>query len=87
MVQLRDEETHVPLKGINVSYNEANIFCRPKPTYIQVGEIGPKLGMGSNDNGYLGFEHHRIKRTNMLMKNSQVLPDGTYVRPPQEQVR
>ena len=39
IVQLRDEETHRPLKG------------------IKVGEIGPKLGMNVNDNGFLGFDH------------------------------
>lgn len=55
IVQLRNEETHMPLPG------------------IKVGEIGCKLGMNSTNNGYLGFEHVRIPRTNMLMKNSQVL--------------
>ena len=50
---------------------------------IKVGEIGAKLGMNANDNGFLGFNHHRISRENMLMKNAQVLPDGTYIKPPQ----
>ncbi|KAJ8955467.1 hypothetical protein NQ318_003567 [Aromia moschata] len=49
---------------------------------IKVGEIGCKLGMNSTNNGYLGFENVRIPRTNMLMKNNQVLPDGTYVQSP-----
>ena len=40
---------------------------------IIIGEIGPKLGMNTNDNGYLGFEKFRIPRTQMLMKHSQVL--------------
>ncbi|XP_065568107.1 acyl-coenzyme A oxidase 1-like isoform X10 [Artemia franciscana] len=48
---------------------------------IDVGEIGPKMGLNTNDNGYLGFKSHRIPRTAMLMKYSQVLPDGTYVKP------
>ncbi len=39
---------------------------------IRLGEIGPKLGMNSYDNGFLGFERHRIPRENMLMKNAQV---------------
>ena len=38
-----------------------------------MGEIGPKLGMNSNDNGFLGFNQHRIPRENMLMKNAKVL--------------
>ena len=40
---------------------------------IIVGEIGPKLGMNTNDNGYLGFEKFRIPRNNMMMKHAQVL--------------
>lgn len=48
---------------------------------IVVGEIGPKLGLNTNDNGYLGFEKYRIPREQMLMKHAQVLEDGTYVKP------
>lgn len=64
VVQLRDEETWMPLQG------------------IKIGEIGPKLGMKSVNNGYLGFEHVRIPRKNMLMRNNKVLADGTYVKSP-----
>ncbi|MCL4138555.1 UNVERIFIED_CONTAM: hypothetical protein GTU68_031554, partial [Idotea baltica] len=53
---------------------------------VTVGEIGPRLGMNTNDNGYLGFTHHRIPRTNMLMKHSQVLKDGTFINPPSEKL-
>lgn len=49
---------------------------------IKIGEIGTKLGMKAVNNGYLGFENVRIPRTNMLMKNAQVLEDGTFVKPP-----
>ncbi|CAH0724581.1 unnamed protein product, partial [Brenthis ino] len=59
-VQIRDEETHMPLPG------------------IKVGEIGPKLGFNSANNGFLGFDNVRIPRTMMLMKNAQVLKDGTF---------
>ena len=38
-----------------------------------MGEIGPKLGLNSNDNGYLGFDKVRIPRDQLLMKHSQVL--------------
>ncbi|XP_047502178.1 probable peroxisomal acyl-coenzyme A oxidase 1 [Penaeus chinensis] len=48
---------------------------------VTVGEIGPRLGMNTNDNGFLRFDHYRIPRTNMLMKHSQVLEDGTYMKP------
>ncbi|XP_012284641.1 probable peroxisomal acyl-coenzyme A oxidase 1 [Orussus abietinus] len=47
---------------------------------IKIGEIGIKLGMNGTNNGFLGFENVRIPRENMLMKNSQVLEDGTYVK-------
>lgn len=39
---------------------------------IKVGEVGPRLGYNTGDNGFLGFEHFRIPRENMLMKNAQV---------------
>ncbi|CAL4142729.1 unnamed protein product [Meganyctiphanes norvegica] len=48
---------------------------------ITVGEIGPRLGLNSNDNGFLRFDNVRIPRTNMVMKHSKVLKDGTYVKP------
>ncbi|CAG4986312.1 unnamed protein product [Parnassius apollo] len=61
MVQLRDEETHMPLPG------------------IKLGEIGAKLGFNNVNNGFLGFENYRIPRDRMLMKNAQVLKDGTLI--------
>lgn len=48
---------------------------------VTVGEIGPKLAGNCVDNGYLRFHHVRIPRMNMMMKHSQVQPDGSYVRP------
>ncbi|XP_028031565.1 probable peroxisomal acyl-coenzyme A oxidase 1 isoform X3 [Bombyx mandarina] len=62
IVQIRDEDTHMPLPG------------------VRVGEIGPRMGFNTADNGFLGFDHYRIPRNHMLMKNSQVLKDGTYVK-------
>ncbi|XP_053611166.1 probable peroxisomal acyl-coenzyme A oxidase 1 isoform X1 [Plodia interpunctella] len=47
---------------------------------ISLGEIGPKLGFQTANNGFLAFDNFRIPRKNMLMKNSQVLKDGTYVK-------
>ncbi|XP_065370396.1 probable peroxisomal acyl-coenzyme A oxidase 1 [Calliphora vicina] len=63
IVQVRDEETHMPMPGIDI------------------GEIGTKLSMKSVNNGYLGFKNVRVPLNNMLMKNQQVLPNGTYVAP------
>ena len=39
---------------------------------ITVGDIGPKFGYATMDNGFLCFDHVRIPRQNMLMKNAQV---------------
>ncbi|KAJ0182749.1 hypothetical protein K1T71_002118 [Dendrolimus kikuchii] len=47
---------------------------------IKVGDIGPKMGFNTVDNGFLGFNEYRIPRDNMMMKNAQVLKDGTYVK-------
>ena len=48
---------------------------------ITIGDIGPKFGFEEKDNGYVRFDHFRIPRENMLMRHSQVAPDGTYTRP------
>ncbi|XP_039956210.1 probable peroxisomal acyl-coenzyme A oxidase 1 [Bactrocera tryoni] len=63
-VQLRDEETHMPLPGIDI------------------GEIGHKMGFYGANNGFLGFKNVRIPRTNMMMRNAKVHPDGTFVKSP-----
>ncbi|XP_052748855.1 probable peroxisomal acyl-coenzyme A oxidase 1 [Galleria mellonella] len=60
IVQIRDEETHMPLPG------------------IKLGEIGAKLGYNTVNNGFLGFDNHRIPRDRMLMRNAQVSKDGTF---------
>ncbi|CAH2262990.1 jg18692 [Pararge aegeria aegeria] len=47
---------------------------------ITVGEIGPRMGFSSADNGFLRFDHFRIPRENMLMKHAKVEKDGVYVK-------
>ncbi|KAH8408982.1 hypothetical protein KR009_004805, partial [Drosophila setifemur] len=51
---------------------------------VDVGDIGPRLGGNGVNNGFLGLRDVRIPRNQMLMKNAQVLADGTFVqgRPP-----
>eukprot|EP00099_Drosophila_melanogaster_P016607 NP_572371.1 uncharacterized protein Dmel_CG4586 [Drosophila melanogaster] len=53
-------------------------------TGVDVGDIGPRLGGNGVNNGFLGLRDVRIPRNQMLMKNAQVLTDGTFVqgRPP-----
>lgn len=58
---------------------------KPMPG-IKIGEIGTKLGMNATNNGYLGFDNVRIPREQMLMKNAQVLEDGTYVKSPSDKL-
>lgn len=53
---------------------------------IKVGEIGPKFGFSSVDNGYVSFDHVRIPRQNMLMRFSKVEKDGTYSKPPHDKL-
>lgn len=45
---------------------------------IKIGETGSKLGMNSTNNGYLAFDHVRIPRMQMLMKNAQVFKVNKY---------
>ncbi|KAF1791218.1 Acyl-coenzyme A oxidase, N-terminal [Phytophthora cactorum] len=48
----------------------------------KVGDIGPKVGFNSLDNGYAVFHNVRVPRRNMLMRYAKVLPDGTFIKPP-----
>ncbi|KAF1332828.1 Acyl-coenzyme a oxidase, partial [Globisporangium splendens] len=48
---------------------------------IEVGDIGPKIGFQSIDNGYCAFHNVRIPRENMMMRYAKVFPDGTFVKP------
>ncbi|KAG2488798.1 hypothetical protein HYH03_012598 [Edaphochlamys debaryana] len=49
---------------------------------VKIGDIGPKAGFNSVDNGYMSFDHVRIPRDHMLMRFSKVTPEGRYVPPP-----
>ncbi|GMT23160.1 hypothetical protein PFISCL1PPCAC_14457, partial [Pristionchus fissidentatus] len=48
---------------------------------ITIGDIGPKMGISSVDNGFLALDHVRVPRKNMLMKHAKVSPDGKYTPP------
>ena len=53
-------------------------FCAPDCLYhasvigITIGEIGPKLGQNTLNNGYLMFDHVKVPRDHMLMRNARV---------------
>lgn len=53
-MQIRDEKTHQPLRG------------------IAVGDIGPKYGYASMDNGYMLFDRVRVPRSAMLSRYAEV---------------
>ncbi|CAD8157441.1 unnamed protein product [Paramecium pentaurelia] len=61
----------VPIRDLNTH--------KPLPG-IEVGDIGPKIGYTSKDNGYLKFTHCRIPRFNMLAKYIKVTRDGQVIR-------
>lgn len=49
---------------------------------VCVGDIGPKFGYNTMDNGYLLFNHVKIPHVNMLARFSRVDPEtNKYVRP------
>lgn len=50
---------------------------------ITVGDIGPKFGYNTVDNGFILFDHYRVPHVSFLAKYSQVKQGtGEYVKPP-----
>ncbi|GAA5798873.1 hypothetical protein HPULCUR_004280 [Helicostylum pulchrum] len=50
---------------------------------VTVGDIGPKFGFNSVDNGFVMFDHYRIPHVSFLAKYSQVKKStGEYSKPP-----
>ncbi|KAK7092006.1 peroxisomal acyl-coenzyme A oxidase 1-like [Littorina saxatilis] len=73
-------------KGHNYGMHSFLLQIRDSDTHqplpgIAVGDIGNKFGFNANDNGFLKMDNVRIPRNNMLMRHSQILPDGTYIKP------
>ncbi|KAH8928261.1 acyl-CoA oxidase [Atractiella rhizophila] len=64
--QLRDLETHLPLKGIEIGEIGPKVMG----------------GMASVDNGWMKLTHHRIPRESLLSRYSHVTREGKYVSPP-----
>ncbi|KAK0386764.1 hypothetical protein NLU13_6600 [Sarocladium strictum] len=49
---------------------------------VQVGDIGPKFGYNTMDNGFLLFNHVKVPHVNMLAKFSRINPEsGRYEKP------
>ncbi|KNC56449.1 peroxisomal acyl-coenzyme A oxidase 1 [Thecamonas trahens ATCC 50062] len=53
---------------------------------IVIGDIGPKFGWNTADNGYLAFDSVRIPRNQLLARYATVARDGTYTKPPHEKI-
>lgn len=45
---------------------------------VDVGDIGPKLGYSTKDNGFLRLDHVRIPRENLLSRYGEVTDQGVY---------
>ena len=48
---------------------------------VVIGDIGPKYGYASMDNGYMLFNHFRVPRNALLAKYSNVDEQGKYTKP------
>lgn len=46
---------------------------------VLVGDMGRKLGMNGNDNGFMQFKSYRIPITALMNKNSEITADGQLV--------
>lgn len=53
---------------------------------VEAGDIGPKYGYHTKDNGYVIFKKHRIAREYMLMRYSKVDKNGEYSRRGNERI-
>lgn len=53
---------------------------------VTVGDIGPKLGYATKDNGYLAFDNVRISRENLLQRFTKVSREGVYSKHGNEKV-
>lgn len=49
---------------------------------VECGDIGPKFGYNSLDNGFLRLDHYRAPRSCMLARYAHVTRDGKFVKPP-----
>ncbi|KAG0257963.1 hypothetical protein BG011_003630 [Mortierella polycephala] len=50
---------------------------------VMAGDIGPKFGYNTTDNGCMWFDHYRVPRISLLAKHSSIKPGtGEYIKPP-----
>lgn len=46
---------------------------------VQIGDMGPKIGLNGVDNGFLVFENYRISKALLMNRNADITPEGRYV--------
>lgn len=46
---------------------------------VQIGDMGPKIGLNGVDNGILIFNKYRISRAYLMNRNADITPQGQYV--------
>ena len=63
----RQLECSKNFKTLTIDYL-IKIFC----SGVTVGDIGPKMGFETVDNGFLDLQNVRIPRANLLCKNAEV---------------
>lgn len=47
---------------------------------VTLGDIGPKMGYDTKDNGYLSFNNVRIRSDNLLQRFQKIGSDGTLTK-------
>lgn len=80
IIKGKDLGTHafmVPIRDMRNHEPLPGVWC---------GDIGPKFGASTIDNGFLRLDNVRIPRENMLSRNSSVTPTGEFVRPKHEKL-
>ncbi|KAF9576510.1 hypothetical protein EC968_007988 [Mortierella alpina] len=54
---------------------------------VMAGDIGPKFGYNTTDNGCMWFDHYRVPRISLLAKFSSIKPgSGEYIKPPNDKL-
>lgn len=71
------------IDGNKIGLQPFIVQTREKETFelmpgIETGDMGPKFGYASKDNGWLRFNHVRIPKENMLSRFSRIDENGNF---------
>jgi acyl-CoA oxidase len=70
------EEKDYGVNAFMVQIRDVDTFKHVKG--VKSGDLGPKFGYASKDNGWATFNHVRIPRTNMLMGVAEISKQGEF---------